>query len=107
MAKISQPQSFMTKILQLSLTVGLVIVGFIFSFVAFGLLLALGITIWLWFWWKRYQLKKQFAASQNNASTETYRSGRGEAPQNTEGGIIIEGEIVSRENNAPKLPPGA
>ena len=105
MRKISQPTGTLGKILQLCLTVGLVILGFIFSFVAFGLLLALGIAVWLWFWWKRYQLKKQFSAPQPTRSKTNSYSPDFQSHTQEHSGVILEGEVLSRDDQQGQLPP--
>ncbi len=94
------------KLLAIILTVGLVILGFMFSAVIFTVLLVMGLIGWIFLWWKTRDVRKQFqqmqAQMQSQMRDERTRANDAQADySNTESkGQTIEGEAVRVDESA-------
>ncbi len=91
-------QSLPARILAFVLSVGLLVVGFMFSLVALAVVAVLGVIIAGWFWWKTRALRQ---AAREQA--RHYRSEQADRHNAANGsGVIIEGEVVREPDEAPR-----
>ncbi len=94
------------RIFAIILTVGLAILGFMFSAVVFTVLLVMGLIGWAFLWWKTRDIRKQFQLMQSQMQSqmrdERTRAGDAQADYaNTESqGRTIEGEAVRVDEGA-------
>ncbi|MDD2883642.1 MAG: hypothetical protein PHT48_01205 [Dechloromonas sp.] len=88
-------QSLPARILAFVLSIGLLVVGFMFSLIVLAVVAVLGALLAGWFWWKTRALRQ--AARQQGAAYASAQSRR--ADEANASGIIIEGEVV-RETTA-------
>ncbi len=91
-------QSLPARILAFLLSVGLLVVGFMFSLVALAVVAVVGLLVAGWFWWKTRALRQ--AARQQPSH---YRADQARRDDNAAGsGVIIEGEVVRERDEAPR-----
>ncbi len=86
-----KPGSLVGKLLALSITAALLILGMMFSAVLLLLILTGGTLAFIWLWWKtralRRLMREQMSSQTMSNSEEAQTLGKGE---------IIEGEVISK-----------
>lgn len=93
-----KPPGLLAQALRLLVVLVVLVLGFMFSLVAFAVLAVGGALAWGYFWWKTRKLRQKLQEQGYTVPTEapgTFRD-RGTAGELIEG-EVIEGEVIGRE----------
>ena len=84
---------FANRLVAVIVSIVLMVAGFMFSVVAFGVIAILALVIGGWFWWKTRAIRRQMREQMQDIS-QAMAEGRREAAQAAADEHAIEGEFV-------------
>jgi hypothetical protein len=93
--RLTGPASLVGRVIGALATLGALVLGLMFSVVAFGVALVAGLAVWGWMWWKMRGLKRRMQQDPRYQQFRDMASGP-DAMRPGEGNII-EGEVLRGE----------
>ncbi|MDD3484597.1 hypothetical protein [Azovibrio restrictus] len=89
-----KPPGLLARALRLLVVLIVLVLGFMFSLVAFAILAVGGALAWAYFWWKTRKLRQKLQEQGYTGPTEAPGAFRERVTE----GEVIEGEVIGREH---------
>lgn len=95
-------QSLPARILAFLLSIGLLIIGLMFSLMALAVVAVIGALLAGWLWWKTRALRQAARQQASAYATENATASAGHSKEMGGSGVIIEGEVVREKSEEPR-----